>query len=134
MTRHSRRDVAALSLAFGASALGSGSLKAQSQIAKPLIRRTIPQGKGETIPVIGVGTSEVFDVGSNKADQAGPTQVVQELILKGGRLIDTAPSYGNAEKVVGDILTATGLDRARSSQQSSRNIGPAMRRTKHISL
>ncbi len=75
----------------------------------PLIRRTIPQGKGEAIPVIGVGTSEVFDVGSNKADQAGPTQVIQELILKGGSLIDTAPSYGNAEKVVGDILAATGL-------------------------
>jgi aryl-alcohol dehydrogenase-like predicted oxidoreductase len=109
MTGHSRRDVAALSLAFAASALGSGSLKAQSQIAKPLIRRTIPQGKGETIPVIGVGTSEVFDVGSNKADQAGPTQVIQQLILNGGSLIDTAPSYGNAEKVVGDILAATGL-------------------------
>src|SRR5207253_3769617 len=84
-------------------------LSAHAQNEKPLLRRPIPHGKGETIPVVGVGTSEVFDVGSSPTDRAGPTGVIQALIAGGGSLIDTAPSYGEAEKVVGDILAATGL-------------------------
>jgi aryl-alcohol dehydrogenase-like predicted oxidoreductase len=104
-----RRDVAAFSVVLGSTALCGSLLKAQTQTDKPLLRRAIPRGKGETLPVIGVGTSEVFDVGSNPADQAGPRAVVQALISGGGSLIDTAPSYGDAEKVVGDILAATSL-------------------------
>jgi aryl-alcohol dehydrogenase-like predicted oxidoreductase len=105
----SRRDLAALSVGLGATALGRGALGAYAQSEKPILRRPIPHGKGETIPVVGVGTSEVFDVGSSQADRAGPTAVVQALIAGGGSLIDTAPSYGEAEKVVGEVLTTTGL-------------------------
>jgi aryl-alcohol dehydrogenase-like predicted oxidoreductase len=105
----SRRDLAVLSLGLGATALGGGVLGAHAQGQKPLLRRPIPHGNGETLPVVGVETSEVFDVGSSPADRAGPTAVVQALIAGSGSLIDTAPSYGEAEKVVGDILAATGL-------------------------
>jgi aryl-alcohol dehydrogenase-like predicted oxidoreductase len=56
-----------------------------------------------------VGTSEVFEVGSSAADRAGPTAVVKALVAGGGSVIDTAPSYGEAESVVGDIVTAAGL-------------------------
>ena len=108
MENLSRRDLAALSLGLGAAALVPG---AYAQGAQPLLRRPIPHGKGETIPIVGVGTSEVFEVGSSPADRAGPTAVVQALIAGGGSLIDTAPSYGEAETVVGDILAATGLRR-----------------------
>jgi aryl-alcohol dehydrogenase-like predicted oxidoreductase len=105
----SRRDLAGLSIGLGATALGGGILTANAQNQTQLLRRPIPHGKGETIPVVGVGTSEVFDVGSSPADRAGPIAVVQALVAGGGSLIDTAPSYGEAEKVVGDVLTATGL-------------------------
>ena len=103
----SRRDLAGLSLGLGAAALCVPGAYAQNE--KPLLRRPIPHGKGETLPIVGVGTSEVFEVGSSPADRAGPTGVVQALIAGGGSLIDTAPSYGEAETVVGDILAATGL-------------------------
>jgi len=73
------------------------------------MRRAIPHGKGETLPVVGVGTSEVFEVGPSPSDRAGPIAVVQALVSGGGSLIDTAPSYGEAEQVVGDILAATRL-------------------------
>jgi aryl-alcohol dehydrogenase-like predicted oxidoreductase len=73
------------------------------------LRRPILHGKDEIIPVVGVGTSEVFEVGSSPADRAGPTSVVQALVAGGGSVIDTAPSYGEAESVVGDIVTAAGL-------------------------
>jgi len=104
----SRRTLA-LTVGLGSAALAGGLLKAQGQGAMPLLRRPIPHGKGETIPVVGLGTSEVFDVGSSSSDRAGPTAVVQALISGGGSLIDTAPSYGEAERVVGDILAGTGL-------------------------
>lgn len=107
----SRREFTAFSVGFGSAALCGGLLDADAQNQSPLLRRAIPKGKGETLPVVGVGTSEVFDVGANPADRAGPTGVVRALVSGGGSLIDTAPSYGEAENVVGDILTATGLRR-----------------------
>jgi aryl-alcohol dehydrogenase-like predicted oxidoreductase len=103
----SRRDITALGLV---SALPFGiALKANAQANAPLLRRPIPHGKGETLAVVGVGTSEVFEVGSSAADRAGPSAVVDALFAGGGSLIDTAPSYGEAETVVGDILAAKGL-------------------------
>ena len=103
----SRRDVTALGL-MSAMPLGI-ALNAHAQGSAPLLRRAIPQGKGETLPVVGVGTSEVFEVGSSAADRAGPSAVVDALLAGGGSLIDTAPSYGEAETVVGDILAAKHL-------------------------
>jgi aryl-alcohol dehydrogenase-like predicted oxidoreductase len=73
----------------------------------PLLARPIPHGKGESLPVIGVGTVNVFDV--EPRDEGGPAAVVAALVAGGGSLIDTAPSYGMAEKVVGDILGNSGL-------------------------
>jgi len=35
---------------------------------------------------------------------------LKTLVAGGGALIDTAPSYGSAERLVGDLLTATGLN------------------------
>src|SRR5215467_5454127 len=99
----------AFTLAMGSAALGSGLLRAQAQNGKSVLQRPIPHAKGETIPVVGLGTSEVFEVGSSPSDRAGPTAVVQALVSGGGSVIDTAPSYGEAERVVGDILAATGL-------------------------
>jgi aryl-alcohol dehydrogenase-like predicted oxidoreductase len=105
----SRRNITAMSIALGSSAIWGGSLKAQAQNDTPIIRRIIPHAKGEALPIVGIGTSEVFDVGPGSADRSGPTAVVQALVSGGGSLIDTAPSYGEAEKVVGDVLATTGL-------------------------
>jgi aryl-alcohol dehydrogenase-like predicted oxidoreductase len=74
-----------------------------------LLARPIPHGRGETLPVIGVGTAGVFNVGSSREAEAGPTEVVRALVAGGGTLIDTAPSYGDAETVIGSILAATAL-------------------------
>jgi aryl-alcohol dehydrogenase-like predicted oxidoreductase len=87
-----------------------GARDAQSEAVAGTGMRTrpIPHG-GERLPVIGVGTSIVFDVGSSPQDEAGCTGVVRALVSHGGTVIDTAPSYGAAEGVVGDILAATQL-------------------------
>jgi aryl-alcohol dehydrogenase-like predicted oxidoreductase len=104
----SRRDVTTACAGIGASVL-LPSLVAPLAAQTPLLARAIPHGNGETLPVVGVGTVNVFDVGASPAEQAGPTAVVKALVAGGGRLVDTAPSYGQAESVVGDILQATDL-------------------------
>jgi aryl-alcohol dehydrogenase-like predicted oxidoreductase len=108
MKNFSRRDVTALGAGIGAG-LVMPSLIAPSLAQTQLLTRPIPHGNGETLPAVGVGTVNVFDVGASPAEQAGPTAVVKALVMGGGSLVDTAPSYGQAENVVGDILQATGL-------------------------
>ena len=100
----------------------------ETQAQAAMLRRPIPHGGGETLPAIGLGTSIVFDVGASPQDRAGPDAVVHALIAGGGSLIDSAPSYGQAEAVVGDILAASGLRRRPLSPPSSKNTGPAARR------
>ena len=69
-------------------------------------RRAIPS-TGETLPVIGLGTADTFDVSPKNAGELAPLQdVVQRLLSAAGNsaVIDTAPSYGNAEAVTGKLL------------------------------
>jgi aryl-alcohol dehydrogenase-like predicted oxidoreductase len=64
---------------------------------------------GESLPVVGLGTSQVFEVGDDPARRQACAEVLKTLVAGGGKLIDTAPSYGTAESVVGDLLAATDL-------------------------
>jgi aryl-alcohol dehydrogenase-like predicted oxidoreductase len=69
-----------------------------------MIRKIIPSSD-EALPIIGLGTSRVFNV-DGSAEQLEPLRmVVQELVAGGGSVIDTAPSYGPAEAVVGDLVS-----------------------------
>jgi len=62
------------------------------------------------LPVVGLGTSQVFEIGGDPAQRQACAEVLKTLVAGGGTLIDTAPSYGSAERVVGDLLAATGLN------------------------
>jgi aryl-alcohol dehydrogenase-like predicted oxidoreductase len=72
----------------------------------PLIEKAIPSS-GEKIPVIGIGTARRYDVQTD-AERAPLIDVIRRLPELGGRLIDTAPSYGMAERVVGDAVQQLG--------------------------
>ena len=91
----------ALGAAIAASTLPGWS-RAQAT-AKPLITRPIPKTK-EPLPVIGLGTAIIFDIGDDSAQRAERAKVINTFLAGGARLIDTAPSYGSAESVVGDLL------------------------------
>jgi aryl-alcohol dehydrogenase-like predicted oxidoreductase len=100
----SRRDVLALGAGFGAAAvLGIAPGLAQAPPAKPLLTRKIPR-TGEPLAVVGLGTAIVFDIGNDTAQRAERSAVIKTLLEGGARVIDTAPSYGTAESVVGDLL------------------------------
>jgi aryl-alcohol dehydrogenase-like predicted oxidoreductase len=103
----SRRRVLTLGVGFAASA----SLRAlgQEKTGTPgLITRPIPHS-AERLPVVGLGTSQVFEIGDDPVQRQACAEVLKTLVAGGGTLIDTAPSYGTAESVVGDLLAATGL-------------------------
>lgn len=69
-----------------------------------LITRKIPSS-GEQLPVIGLGTSQTFEVGTSPAERAPLRQVLETFFRAGNRLIDTSPMYGTAEQVLGELLT-----------------------------
>jgi len=69
-----------------------------------MLTRTIP-GTGETLPVIGLGTWQVFDVGADAAARAPLRDVLRTFFAAGGRMVDSSPMYGTSESVVGDLCT-----------------------------
>ncbi len=99
--RITRRDLAALA----GAALVSSRVAAQTDAA--LITRAIPGG-GERIPAVGLGTAAVFNT-NDETTRDKASAVIQALINAGGRLIDTASTYGDAESVLGDVIASAGL-------------------------
>ena len=73
-----------------------------------LLTRAIPSS-GESIPVVGLGTWQTFDVGSSVAEQVPLETVLRTFVDSGGRLIDSSPMYGRAEQVVGDLSSRLGV-------------------------
>jgi aryl-alcohol dehydrogenase-like predicted oxidoreductase len=99
--RITRRDFAALAGGFLVSP------KAIAQTDTSLVTRAIP-GSDERIPAVGLGTAYVFDL-DDETTRSKADAVIQALLKGGGRLIDTASTYGDAESVLGEVTAASGL-------------------------
>lgn len=100
MKKWHRRDVIKVGAALGALpglALGEAT---GGMISKPI------PATGEALPVIGLGTYNVFDVDSTPAQIATRKDIVTQLVSAGGRLLDTSPMYNRSEKVIGDVIEA----------------------------
>ena len=94
----------------GFAALAGGFLvspKAIAQTDTPLVTRAIPSSD-ERIPAVGLGTAYVFDQ-DDETTRSKADAVVQALMSGGGRLIDTASTYGDAESVLGKVTAAAGV-------------------------
>lgn len=93
--------------------LAAGAVLPSPSWAEPvapegLLHRTIP-GSGERLPVIGLSTSRVFDVGSEEKFR-GPVREVLRLIAQTpNSLVDTSPKMGRSENVVGDMAAELGV-------------------------
>ena len=64
-----------------------------------LMERRIIPSSGKLLPVIGLGTSRVFDVKPNKALLEIRKQILEILLFPGGSMVDTSPMYGMAEEI-----------------------------------
>jgi len=104
----SRRRVLAAGIATAVTAKLSGFSRLAHAADESLMTRPIPHS-GEEIPVIGIGTAVIFDFENDAAKYAERRDVIQKLVAAGGRLIDTAHSYGRAEDRVGDLAADLGV-------------------------
>ena len=102
MTDVARRQFTAV---IGASLLAPRAF-GQSSNAQGMTR-AIPHG-GERLPCVGLGTASTFDRDDAETRRAA-AQVVHALLDAGGRLIDTASTYGDAESVLGGVMAGEGL-------------------------
>ena len=98
----SRRRALMRALAAGAVAPMLPAL-AGTEAGSKVLRKPIP-ATGERIPVIGLGTSGVFEVGSSEAERRGPLQALAALQGLGNAMVDTSPMYGEAEQVIAELL------------------------------
>jgi len=101
----SRREIVKLGVGAGAAlVLGRSSLIAEpAEQSGPLITRPIPSS-GERLPVVGMGTAVIYQ--NPTPEQMPPLRdTLRAFPEQGGKVLDTAPSYGRAESVVGEILS-----------------------------
>lgn len=94
-------------------AVSSGAAAAAAptgtQQPREMLRRKIPAAAdGESVPVIGMGTWNTFDVGRGAAERTPLRSVLEVFYAAGARLIDSSPMYGNAEGVTGDLVQQLG--------------------------
>jgi aryl-alcohol dehydrogenase-like predicted oxidoreductase len=101
---YSRRDVLrSIALLAAAPRLCLAAERPKSMSTRPIPRT------GEALPVVGVGTWQTFDVGSNAPERAELANVLTLLADHGGSVVDSSPMYGQAERVAGDLTAQLNL-------------------------
>jgi aryl-alcohol dehydrogenase-like predicted oxidoreductase len=71
--------------------------------AQPLIQKKIP-ATGESIPIIGLGTARRYEEIKTDAEKVPLRETIRRFQELGGKVIDSSPSYGTAESVVGGLV------------------------------
>jgi aryl-alcohol dehydrogenase-like predicted oxidoreductase len=84
---------AALFLPYGARAAESA----------PLLQKQIPSS-GESVPIIGIGTARRYEDVKSADEKIALRDTIRRFSKLGGKVIDTAPTYGTAEAVVGELV------------------------------
>lgn len=106
----SRRDVLRALVAAGCAPALARWLPVRAE-AKTMITRTIP-ASGETLPVIGLGTWQAFDIRGDADARRDASETLREFLSAGLRVIDSSPMYGAAEGIVGELLEPLDKNRA----------------------
>jgi diketogulonate reductase-like aldo/keto reductase len=89
-------------LLLAATPLGCGARTAHASQNGVMHARAIPS-TGETLPIIGLGTWQTFDVAQSKPLES----LLATFVELGGRVVDSSPMYGRAETVLGDAAVAS---------------------------
>jgi diketogulonate reductase-like aldo/keto reductase len=103
----SRRDVLKIGAGAGAALLLEGVIThgtAQSPLITKALRTT-----GERLPVIGLGSSQTFNLAPGHPEWAAAREVIKLFRELGGKVIDTAPSYQRSELFIGETVKELGL-------------------------
>lgn len=102
-----RRELLKYTAAAGtALTLDAGTLLAKEP--GTLLKRAIPSS-GEMLPMMGLGSSATFSRMAGTDEIEPLSDVLRTLVENGGSVFDTAPSYGDAEEVAGEIVNELGI-------------------------
>ncbi|HNP64598.1 MAG TPA: aldo/keto reductase [Woeseiaceae bacterium] len=88
-----------------ASALGLAPSLVLGQKTDSIMTKKIPS-TGERLPVIGLGTYQVFDAESTPVEIESRRKIVELLTSSGGSLLDTSPMYNRSERIIGDVIAS----------------------------
>jgi aryl-alcohol dehydrogenase-like predicted oxidoreductase len=94
-------------LTAGAITIGAMLMPADAR-GGAIVERRIPK-TGESIPAVGLGTWQVFDVAGNAAEMAHAKETLKVFVEQGGRVIDSSPMYGSSESVTGQLAAELGV-------------------------
>lgn len=97
-----RRNLLKAGIALGAAwtALPSALLSAQGP---SVLQKKIPSS-GESIPIIGLGTARRYEDIKSDTEKVPLRETILKFKEVGLKVIDSSPSYGTAEAVVGEIV------------------------------
>lgn len=94
----------------GMAAASAGALLPRAAGAQAGAILTRPIGtSGERLPVIGLGTWIVFNVGQDRAGRSQCAEVMRQFFALGGQVIDSSPMYGSSQGVIGEGITRLGV-------------------------
>src|SRR5439155_12436098 len=85
----------------------ASSTSSWSDPGEAMLERRIPR-TGESIPAIGLGTWQVFDVAGDDRAMALARETLRVFVEKGGRVVDSSPMYGSSESVTGRLAAELG--------------------------
>ncbi len=77
-------------------------------VAGTLHRRPIP-GSNREVAIVGIGTARRYADPQSEEQLAALRATIARFAELGGQMIDTAPSYGRAEEVVGRLVEELGI-------------------------
>jgi aryl-alcohol dehydrogenase-like predicted oxidoreductase len=84
------------------------ALSSPTSLRRELLTRAVPS-TGEELPLVGLGSSATFSQVARSEDFSALRDVLQALVENGGKVFDTAPSYGASEEVAGRIANELGI-------------------------
>ena len=99
----SRREI----LRWGAVATGV-LLMGEAARGQARLERRIPRS-GESLPAVGLGTWQVFDVAGDARELGQARETLREFVAGGGRVVDSSPMYGSSETVTGQLAAELGV-------------------------
>ncbi len=102
MVEYNRRQVFKI---LAAVPLFLHSVSSSSFTSSFPVLRPIPSS-GEKLPVIGLDTYRSFDVRGRDPAVKELAEVIREFFTQGGQLIHSAPMYGRAEAMTGELVQA----------------------------
>ncbi len=102
-SRPSRREL----FRVGAAALVALLMKTPAR-GQGALERPIPRS-GETLPAVGLGTWQVFDVAGDPRELGQARETLRRFVDGGGRVIDSSPMYGSSETVTGQLAAELGV-------------------------